>query len=220
MTNAPRSVAICLVLLCGIALADDFKTINGKEYKNATVSRVEPDGIVLKSKSGISKVYFVELPKEVQERFHYDAAAVEATAKAAGDATAKKQQAIEEKNRKFREQMAQLQGSLFILKGKVLQVLKDGIFVTDVRLRPWEFTPDGRADADLTHQKHPDLVPLDEIVYLETDPAKFFDGDSVSETFACDYGAFNYTTSAGITKKIRALTVNHDHGVEYARRNQ
>jgi hypothetical protein len=28
---------------------------------------------VLKSKSGISKVYFVELPKEVQERFGYDA---------------------------------------------------------------------------------------------------------------------------------------------------
>jgi len=57
-----------------LALADDIKTINGKEYKNATVSRVEPDGIVLKSKSGVSKVYFTELPKEVQERFHYDSA--------------------------------------------------------------------------------------------------------------------------------------------------
>jgi thiol-disulfide isomerase/thioredoxin len=56
------------------ALADDFKTVQGKEYKNVTVSRVEPDGIVLKSKSGISKVYFVELPKEVQERFHYNPA--------------------------------------------------------------------------------------------------------------------------------------------------
>jgi hypothetical protein len=37
------------------------------------VSRVEPDGIVLITKSGISKVYFTELPKEVQERYHYDA---------------------------------------------------------------------------------------------------------------------------------------------------
>jgi hypothetical protein len=55
-------------------LADDFKTIEGKEYKNVTVSRVEPDGIVLTTSSGISKVYFAELPKEVQERFHYDAA--------------------------------------------------------------------------------------------------------------------------------------------------
>lgn len=52
--------------------ADDFKALNGKEYKDATVSRVEPDGIVLKTKSGVIKVYFTELPKDVQERFHYD----------------------------------------------------------------------------------------------------------------------------------------------------
>jgi len=65
-----------LFILCwaSVVLADDFKTTNGKEYKNVTVSRVEPDGIVLKTKSGITKVYFSELPKEVQERFHYDAA--------------------------------------------------------------------------------------------------------------------------------------------------
>jgi hypothetical protein len=30
-----------------------------------------PDGIVLRSKTGISKIYFAELPKDVQERFHY-----------------------------------------------------------------------------------------------------------------------------------------------------
>ena len=33
-------------------------------------SHVEADGIVLRTKTGISKVYFVELPKDVQERFH------------------------------------------------------------------------------------------------------------------------------------------------------
>jgi hypothetical protein len=55
-------------------LADDFKLISGKEYKNVTVSRVEADGIVLRTKSGISKVYFLELPADVQQRFHYNAA--------------------------------------------------------------------------------------------------------------------------------------------------
>src|SRR5438876_3273075 len=70
-----KAPAFLIVVVCfaSIALADDFKTIDGKEYKNAKVNRVEPDGIVLITKSGISKVYFVELPKEVQERFHYDA---------------------------------------------------------------------------------------------------------------------------------------------------
>ena len=67
---------LTVVILCfaSVALADDFKTISGKEYKNVRVSRIEPDGIVLISKSGISKVYFTELPMEVQDRFHYDAA--------------------------------------------------------------------------------------------------------------------------------------------------
>ena len=58
-------------LAVSIALGEDFKTIKGKEYKDATIIRVEADGIVLRTKMGISKVYFIELPKEVQERFHY-----------------------------------------------------------------------------------------------------------------------------------------------------
>jgi chromosome segregation ATPase len=66
------TLAIIAALSASIALAEDFKTIDGKEYKNVKVSRVEPDGIVLSSKSGISKIYFTELPKEVQERFNYD----------------------------------------------------------------------------------------------------------------------------------------------------
>src|SRR5438876_9340051 len=67
-------VFILVVCFAPVVLADDFKTVEGKEYKNVTVSRVEPDGLVLSSKSGISKLYFTELPKEIQERFHYDAA--------------------------------------------------------------------------------------------------------------------------------------------------
>jgi chromosome segregation ATPase len=63
---------ILIISFASIALADDFKTTDGTEYKNVTVKRVEPDGIVLSSKSGISKVYFAELPNEVQQRFNYD----------------------------------------------------------------------------------------------------------------------------------------------------
>jgi len=33
--------------------------INGKIYKEATISRVEADGIVLRTKTGIYKIYFV-----------------------------------------------------------------------------------------------------------------------------------------------------------------
>jgi hypothetical protein len=67
-------LAILASLSASLALAEDFKTVSGKIYKDATISHVEADGIVIKTKTGISKIYFVELPKDVQERFHYGSA--------------------------------------------------------------------------------------------------------------------------------------------------
>jgi chromosome segregation ATPase len=90
------ALAIVAALSASIALADDFKTSDGKEYKNVTVRRVEPDGIVISSKSVIAKLYFPELPKEVQERFHYDAAK--------GDAYSAEQNAALEQARNQQEE--------------------------------------------------------------------------------------------------------------------
>jgi len=64
-----KTLTLLTICVASIALAEDFKTTKGKEYKNVTVSRVEADGIVVRGKTGISKLYFIELPKEVQERF-------------------------------------------------------------------------------------------------------------------------------------------------------
>jgi hypothetical protein len=72
MNPRKTTIAILAALSLSLTLADDFKTDNGKEYKNATVTHVEPDGIVVKTKSGISKIYFQELPRDVQQRFNYD----------------------------------------------------------------------------------------------------------------------------------------------------
>jgi sRNA-binding protein len=71
--KVPKNLITVLIFAAAAAgFSEDFKTVNGKEFKDATITRVEPDGIVVKTKSGMSKVYFAELPKEVQERFHYD----------------------------------------------------------------------------------------------------------------------------------------------------
>jgi hypothetical protein len=72
------SLAILAALSASIALADDLKTTNGKEYKNVKVNRVEPDGIVITHSFGILKIPFTELPKDVQQRFGYDPAKIEA----------------------------------------------------------------------------------------------------------------------------------------------
>jgi hypothetical protein len=71
-TNLLISLTVCLA---SIALAEDFKTIDRKEYKNAKVSRVEPDGIVIMFSGGIVKLPFVELPPEVQKKYGYDSQA-------------------------------------------------------------------------------------------------------------------------------------------------
>src|SRR2546427_7968616 len=99
-----KTLAVSILCLASVALADDFNTIDGKEYKNVKVSRVEPDGIVLITSSGVSKVYFTELPKEVQERFHYDSAkaAVYSAQQAATQEAFRKQQ--EELRRRLAEE--------------------------------------------------------------------------------------------------------------------
>jgi hypothetical protein len=74
MNPQKATIVILATPFASPALAEDFKTVNGKIYKDATISHVEADGIVLRTKTGISKVYFVELPKDVQERFHYGSA--------------------------------------------------------------------------------------------------------------------------------------------------
>ena len=57
----PPTFVILIVCFASLALAEDFKTINGKIYKDATISSVEADGIVLKTKTGISRVFEIAL---------------------------------------------------------------------------------------------------------------------------------------------------------------
>src|SRR5882724_13443365 len=92
---------ILIVCFASIALADDFKTINGKEYKNATVTRVEADGIIVRTAGGISKIYFVELPKGVADRW---LAPIRAAEQAAEENRIKEQQAAKEN--RIKEQQA------------------------------------------------------------------------------------------------------------------
>jgi len=91
-----KVLTLLILSFTAAAFSEDFKTVNGKEFKNATITRVEPDGIVVKTKSGMSKVYFAELPKEIQERFHYDPQKATAySAEQAANYTAYQQQQAE-----------------------------------------------------------------------------------------------------------------------------
>ena len=91
-----KVLTLLILSFTAAAFSEDFKTVNGKEFKNATITRVEPDGIVVKTPSGISKISFAELPKEIQERFHYDPQKATAySAEQAANYTAYQQQQAE-----------------------------------------------------------------------------------------------------------------------------
>src|SRR6266404_7227737 len=63
-----------LVMLPRIGFAEDIETLNHQVYKNATISRAEPDGIVVMHSAGIVKIPFSELTPEYAKRFGYDPA--------------------------------------------------------------------------------------------------------------------------------------------------
>jgi hypothetical protein len=66
------TLLLSLMILASYVHADDFKLNDGTEYKSATVSRVEPDGIIVIILTGVIKLYFTDLPNAVRQKYHYD----------------------------------------------------------------------------------------------------------------------------------------------------
>jgi len=117
----PQPLAISAVLSASFALAEDFKTIKGKVYKDATITRVDADGIVLRTKTGISKVYFTELPKEVADKWlapvraaqeAAEAKRVEAQSAAERERDEKEKKAAAEREEKEKNAQADLKRSV------------------------------------------------------------------------------------------------------------
>jgi hypothetical protein len=123
MNPQKTTIAILAALSVSLALADDFKTNSGKEYKNAIVTQVDPDGIVVRTKTGISKLYFPELPEDVRKQFHYDpqnAAAYAGQEAAARKAAAQQAEESIKEQKELQKQQGQLVG-----KQQNIQALKN-----------------------------------------------------------------------------------------------
>lgn len=57
-------------LVCGI----DIKTLDGTEYKDVTVSQVNPAGLVVENNSGVFQLDFRNLPEDLQKKYNYSPA--------------------------------------------------------------------------------------------------------------------------------------------------
>lgn len=74
-------VALLIAAISGVD-AEDIETLDHHLYKNAKVTRVEPDGITVSHDTGISKIYYNELSESVRSRFHFDPEAARAFSEA------------------------------------------------------------------------------------------------------------------------------------------
>lgn len=109
------TLVILVALMCARLSAENFTTIEGKKYERVTISRVEPDGLMVVTDSGIAKIPFVQLPADVQKKYGYNPkAAAEysaALAKTAADAKAKResflkeQQVLQDEQRKMQDEL-------------------------------------------------------------------------------------------------------------------
>ena len=168
-TMNKATLAILATLFASIALADDFKTVNGKEYKNATLSRVEPDGIVIKFSGGIVKIPFTELSKELQEKYNYNAEAAEKfTAESAEEIKAANAKAAELKARVDAERDQERKASAADYESKQLEKQADKVLpqiTIFAIIKPFRFGKE-RTTAWIqpyeqydTGQKHNETVP-------------------------------------------------------------
>ena len=168
-----KSLTFLSLSFISLTFADDFKTLAGKEYKNVTVSRVEPDGIVLTGKAGISKVYFTELPKDVQERFGYDSqkAGVYSAQQSAGFEQVRKQQEeasrqkaqASQKENQSRAQQASRQNDLRTLQSQYqeLQRQEDDLLLRIGEAKaPGPAYRGGKNNKTLLHRPNPQASQL------------------------------------------------------------
>lgn len=63
---------LLLLLLISSAIAEDIKTNDGKEYKDVTILGADPDALRIMYPSGVTRITFENLPKEIQKKYNYD----------------------------------------------------------------------------------------------------------------------------------------------------
>jgi hypothetical protein len=68
---------LALLLIGQTCIAATIRTLQGEEFKDATVSRVEPDGITVTHSTGVVKIPFTNLSADIQAKYHYDPRAAE-----------------------------------------------------------------------------------------------------------------------------------------------
>jgi len=212
-------------------------TTDGIRFENVSVSRVEPDGLVLMGEAGIQKVPFEKLPTNVQKEYGYDpvkavgfresetkkrAQSLQAIreANAAADARAAAEQTAWDKEEAKRQQEAVLRtkaANAVAIRGKVVQVTKDGLLVNCEQPEPsstWGTQSYGGGGGPKTTSSQsgnpPPKRPKSEYGYFlivgHPNATSIADGSAVNVD-AFEDGIFNFVDTTGAQRTLKKFVV-------------
>ncbi len=131
----PTLIAIAAIIMAASLRADDIVTLHGEKLTGVTVSRVEPDGLVIIKSDGIVKIPFTELSPELRNKYSYDPEkaaqfrAAEQAAAAQFNASTQSAAAQQQTGAAAENQLEQGKKSAKWIIGKVQRVQENGILI-------------------------------------------------------------------------------------------
>ena len=229
-------VLIIFFSICRIASAEELTLSNGKVYSDYTITRVEPDGISIKHAAGIIKVYFWELPADIQQKYNYDAAKAQeyrqqsinrqAAIYAKQKEAAKRAQDWAEFEATYKDIKEKIRSSATELVGEVLQITDDGALISDAKV-PYRYkeevvTP-GYTSMNsnrryTTRTKYIPAAAEYEPVFVIGGGNGFTDGQSWTAT-VYPAGTYKYTPVSGGGKTVKCYALTPEDAFEHMRRN-
>ncbi len=115
-----------VLIFCTSAVVwgENWTTVDGETYQDVEVVRHDAARILIKHKTGMSRIYFSKLPEKIQKRFSYNSQRARHLLTAEHDARIKEQ--------RRRAVSEWLKNNSVCVRGKILQVLKEGILVQNL----------------------------------------------------------------------------------------
>jgi hypothetical protein len=142
-------IVIALILTAAFLRADDITTIRGEKFTNVSISRVEPDGIVVIKSDGIVKIPFTDLSPELRAKYGYDpkkAAQFKSAVQTADNLRAAEAGAVEAANAYAATQAASVmaqqdalaKAKKYRIQGTVFQKTAEGLVLERLGSSNWE----------------------------------------------------------------------------------
>ena len=203
-----KALCLALALLPLVVFAEDFTLADGTKFKG-TVTRVDPDGLIVETERGVEKLAFYALTAEDQKRFGFDRKAAEEF----------RLQQKAARARQLAEQVAAVQARSAALEKKIQDAPTPEQMAARTRVAQSGFTAEATVTEGIeegvwvrltTQRGKAAATQLDKSTLATVDLGAGFiygvqraDGETLRGTLY-PAGYYRYATDFGITRSVRA----------------